>query len=123
MTLRVTNIEYDLYQGSYSELDLVYPNYVDGVLTPINLTGAVITCKFRKNTSSPVVLTLSTATNTIVITDAPNDEFKLKFPSALTSAINEKGNVVYQGHVEVTLAGETTRSHQITTTFYPEINV
>ena len=122
MTLRVTNIEYDLYQGSYSELDLVYPNYVDGVLTPINLTGASITCKFRKNTSSPVVLTLSTASNTIVITDALNDEFKLKFPSALTSAINEKGNVVYQAHVEVVLAGETTRSHQITTTFYPEIN-
>jgi len=123
MTLRVTNIEYDLYQGSYSELDLVYPNYVDGIFTPIDITGAVITCKFKKNTSSPDVLTLSTTANNIVITSASLGRFKLKFPSALTSAITEKGNVVYQGHVEVTLAGETTRSHQITTTFYPEINV
>jgi hypothetical protein len=123
MTLRVTNVEYDLYQGSYSELDLVYPNYVNGVLTPINLTGASITCKVKKNTSSPTVLTLSTASSTIVITDAPSDKFKLKFPSALTSAMTEKGNVVYQGHVEVVLAGETTRPHQLTITFYPEINV
>ena len=123
MTLRVTNVEYDLYQGSYSELDLVYPNYVDGIFTPVDITGATITCKFKKNTSSPAVLSLSTAANNITITSASLGRFKIKFPSALTSAITEKGNVVYQGHVEVVLAGETTRSHQITTTFYPEINV
>ena len=123
MTVRVINLEYDMYQGSYSELDLDYPNYVNGIYTPVNITGATITCKFKKTASSPAVLSLSTTNSSIVITDAPNGKFKLKFASAATSAIAEKGNVVYIGHVEVTLNGETVRTHQILTTFSPEINV
>lgn len=123
MTVRVINLEYDLYQGSYSELDLDYPNYVNGIYTPYPITGATITCKFKKTASSPAVLSLSTTNNSIVITDAQNGKFRLKFASAATSAIAEKGNVVYIGHVEVTLNGETIRTHQILTTFSPEINV
>ena len=123
MTVRVINLEYDIYQGSYSELDLDYPNYVNGVHTPVDFTGAVITCKFRKNASSPVVLSLTTADNSITITDAPTNKFKLKFLSASTTAMTEKGNVVYQGHVEVTLGGVIRRTHQILATFSPEINV
>ena len=123
MTVRVINLEYDIYQGSYSELDLDYPNYVNGIWTPVDFTGAVITCKFRKNASSPVVLSLTTADSSITITDAPTNKFKLKFLSATTTAMTEKGNVVYQGHVEVTLVGVVRRTHQILATFSPEINV
>lgn len=126
MTVRVINLEYDIYQGSYSELDLDYPNYVNGVHTPVDsvtFAGAVITCKFRKNASSPVVLSLTTADNSITITDAPTNKFKLKFLPATTSAMTEKGNVVYQGHVEVTLGGVIRRTHQILSPFSPEINV
>ena len=123
MTVRVINLEYDIYQGSYSELDLDYPNYVNGVWTPVDFTGAVITCKFRKNASSPVVLSLTTADSSIIITDALTNKYKLKFLPATTSAIAEKGQVTYQGHVEVTLAGIVRRTHQILSPFSPEINV
>ena len=123
MTVRVINLEYDIYQGSYSELDLDYPNYVNGIWTPVDFTGAVITCKFRKNASSPVVLSLTTADSSIIITDALTNKYKLKFLPATTSAIAEKGQVTYQGHVEVTLAGIVRRTHQILSPFSPEINV
>ena len=123
MTVRVINLEYDLYQGSYSELDLDYPNYVNGIWTPVDITGATITAKFRKTASSPVVLSLTTVDSSITITDALAGKFRLKFATATTSAITEKGNVVYQAHVEVTLGGVTRRTHQILVTFSPEINV
>jgi hypothetical protein len=123
MPIRTDSLEMDLLQGSYSELALRYPNYdVNGNYVNTNITGAVITCKFRKASNQPVLITLSTATSTIEITAATTGHFKLKFPSATTAALTERQDCILYGHVEVTLAGETIRTHQIMAYYSPELN-
>lgn len=123
MPIRTDSLEMDLLQGSYKELPLRYPSYdANGLPTNTNITGAVITAKARKAPHTPVLLSLSTATSTIEITNATTGEFKLKFPSALTAAMTERGSCALIIHVEVTLAGETIRTHSILTYYDPEVN-
>lgn len=121
MTLQVKYQEIDLLQGSYLEVPLKYPNYVNGVFTPVDITGATIVCKFRKTAATNVVVSLSSPA-TIEITNAVNGEFKLKFTTDLTNLITDKGNTVLKGHVEVTLAGVTKRTHELTAYYSPRVN-
>ncbi|RTL05773.1 hypothetical protein EKK58_07260 [Candidatus Dependentiae bacterium] len=123
MPIRTDSLEMDLLQGSYKELPLRYPSYdANGLPIDTNITGAVITAKFRKAPHTAVLLSLSTASSTIEITNSTTGYYKLKFPSALTSAMTERGSCALMGHVEVTLAGETIRTHSILTYYDPEVN-
>ncbi len=119
--LRYLEQDYHLLQGSYLEMPLFYPEFNDsGDIVVTDITSATISCKFRKSSTAPVVLDLNTTNGLIEITDAVNGKYKLKFPSAITSAIKESSPVLYKGHVEVTLGGETYRTHAIYIFFSPE---
>ena len=121
MTIKLQYQEIDLLQGSYLEVPLTYPNYVNGVLTPVDFTGATFACKFRKNAAAPVVLALASPT-TIEVTDALNNQYKLKFTTAITNAITDRSNSVLIGHVEATVGGVTYRTHEITAYYSPRVN-
>ena len=119
--IRYLELDYQLLQGSFLEIPLFYPKFNDdGDLVDVDLTSATISCSFRKTSTSPVIMDLKTSNSLITITDAAQGKFKLLFPSTLTSAIKETNPVLYKGHVEITVAGETVRTHGLYLFFSPE---
>lgn len=122
MYIKTMTLDVDLLQGSYTEIPLVILSYDDnGNKIDTDITGVTISCKFRKSSVAPVVLSMDT-TNHIEVVDAAKGQFKIKVPASLTASITERNGTVYKGHVEAVISGNTYRTHEIYAYYSPEIN-